>query len=62
MTQNRKRDIEIFVSFHNGCSKEELAREHGLTPERVGAIISGETHRRAVSQELFYKKMRMATS
>ena len=59
---NRKsdRDYGILVAFEAGQPIEQLAADYALTDVRVRSIIIAERHRRAVSQEPFYRTLRRA--
>jgi hypothetical protein len=54
------RNREIFSMFKAGITVEKLAEQHGLTTERVRALLTAERHKHNVSPEHFYRARRRA--
>jgi DNA-binding CsgD family transcriptional regulator len=52
------RNREIFSMFKAGITVENLAEQHGLTIERVRALLTAEKHKHSVSPEHFYRTER----
>jgi Mor family transcriptional regulator len=58
MHTNRNRDM--LAAFEAGATVEQLAAEHGLSRNRVRAVLNDERHRQAISPTPFYRKLRQA--
>jgi Mor family transcriptional regulator len=54
------RNREIFSRFKAGMTVERLAEQHGLTIQRIRALLIDERHRHNLSPELFYRARRRA--
>ena len=60
MASKSDRNRRIFAAFEAGQSLEQLGEHHGLTPDRIHAVLMDEKHRRIVSPEPFYRTLRLA--
>ena len=54
------RNREIFSSFKAGTTVESLAEQHGLTVQRIRALLIDEKHKHEISPEYFYQALRSA--
>jgi Mor family transcriptional regulator len=53
--RNTERNREMFVSYQNGITINDLAEQYGLATSTVSQIITTEKHLRALSMEPIYK-------
>lgn len=53
-----KRDRAILSEFEAGKSFAQLSKRYRLTVSTISAILRQETHRRALSQEAYYRELR----
>lgn len=54
-----ERDRQIYIAFQAGRTIQQLGEDYALTRTRVRAVLTQEGHRRTVSPELFYSRMRL---
>jgi Mor family transcriptional regulator len=55
-----ERNREIFAANQAGRSADMLALKYGLSLATLKDVVIAEKHRRALSAEGFYKKLRLA--
>jgi len=58
--KTEKRNREIFAAYRRGMTPFELAAHYRLTRASIVAIISVEQHRLEVSEDAFYRQLRMS--
>lgn len=59
MRWNELRNRKIFDAFENGESIVQLAKAHGLSENRIRAILIEEKNKRALSLDPYYRRLRV---